>query len=168
MRVDIEVQDLPGIGRRYEVYGEYDARVAVVVHNTGRRDLYVFERGSGGRQADADAADAVVQLSDAQARQLGAILGGAYFKPAMVEEVEAVIGELLIDWVTLADDSPVAGRSIQELQVRQRTGMTIVAIVRGREAIPMPEPSEVLAPGDRLVVVGRRQDLPNFTELIGG
>lgn len=168
MRVDIEVQDLPGIGRRYEVYGEYDSRVAVVLHNTGRRDIYVFERPPSSKNPDDEAAaDAVVQLSDAQARNLGAILGGAYFKPAMVEEVEAVIGSLLIDWVTLAEDSPVLGQSIEALRIRQQTGMTVAAIVRGRDAIPMPEPSEVLEAGDRLVVVGRREDLQKFTDLIG-
>ena len=55
---------------------------------------------------------ASLTLTDAQARTLGAVLGGAYFKPAVVEEIEAVIGGLLIDWVTLRDDSPArAARS---------------------------------------------------------
>ena len=166
MQVDIEVHDLPGIGRRYDVHGEHGGRVAVVVHNTGRRDVYSYERGGG--EVGEDDADAVVQLSDAQARQLGAILGGVYFKPAMVEEVEAVIGELLIDWVTLAEDSPAVGRSIEELEIRQRTGMTIVAIVRGREAIPMPGPDAVLRSADRLVVVGRREDSARLASLIEG
>lgn len=166
MKVDIEVQDLPGIGRRYEVHGD-DGRIAVVLHHSGRRDVYAFERGGRADQdADDDNADAVVQMGDAQARQLGAILGGAYFKPSVVEEVEAVIGELLIDWITLEEGSPVVGKSIQALEVRPRTGMTIVAIVRGREAIPMPDPGEVLAAGDRLVIVGRRKDLSRFNELV--
>jgi TrkA domain protein len=47
-----------------------------------------------------------VVLSDQQARKLGAILGGAFFKPAVVEELEAVFGTLLIDWVTLEEASP--------------------------------------------------------------
>ena len=61
----------------------------------------------------AGATAASVTLTDAQARTLGAILGGAYFKPAVVEEMEAVIGGLLIDWVTLPDGAPAAsaGRS---------------------------------------------------------
>ena len=45
---------------------------------------------------------AAVTLTDDQARRLGAILAGAYFKPAVVEEIEAVVGGLLIDWVTAA------------------------------------------------------------------
>jgi TrkA domain protein len=128
MQINIEVHDLPGIGRRYDVHGEHGGRVAVVLHNTGRRDVYSYEGGRGGGDIGDDDADAVVQLSDAQGRQLGAILGGAYFKPAMVEEVEAVIGALLIDWLTLGEDSPAVGRTIEELEIRQRTGMTIVAV----------------------------------------
>jgi hypothetical protein len=38
-----------------------------------------------------------VELSDHQARKLGAILGGAFFKPAVVDEVEAVSDDLLIE-----------------------------------------------------------------------
>jgi hypothetical protein len=39
----------------------------------------------------------VVERSDQHARQLGAVLGGVFFKPAVVEEVEAEFDDLLID-----------------------------------------------------------------------
>jgi K+/H+ antiporter YhaU regulatory subunit KhtT len=44
--------------------------------------------------------------------------------------------------------------------------MSVIAIVRGKKAITGPDPGEVLAAGDRLVVVGRREDLPRFVELV--
>jgi TrkA domain protein len=145
---------LPGIGQRYDVRAADGASVTVVIHHSGRRDLYVLERG--------DEPQAVVTLTDTQARTLGAILGGAYFKPAVVEEIEAVIGGLLIDWVTLDDASPGAGKSIAELEIRGRTGMTIAAILRDHTPMVAPEPTERLQPGDRLVVIGRQEDLPGF------
>jgi TrkA domain protein len=164
MEIGVDVQELPGIGRRYDVMGERGGRLAVVLHHTGRRDVYAYEH-----EPDEDAEpNAMIELSDPQARKLGAILGGAYFKPPAVQEIEAVIGDLLIEWVTLEELSPVVGRSIQDLQIRQRTGMTIVAIVRGRTAIPAPEPIEVLEGGDRLVVVGRQRDFAAFTQLVEG
>lgn len=164
MEIGVDVQELPGIGRRYEVYGERGGSICVVLHHTGRRDVYAFERA----RADDEEPEprAVIELSDPQARKLGAILGGAYFKPAAVQEIEAVIGDLLIEWVTLEAASPVVGHSIEGLQLRQRTGMTIVAIIRDRHAIPMPDPSEVLEGGDRLVVVGRQEDFADFHDLI--
>lgn len=157
---DVSEQNMPGIGRSYAVPGIDGTRVVVVVHNTGRRDLYSF--------ASPEAEPVVVSFTDDQARRLGAVLGGAYFKPTIVSEVEAVIGGLLIDWVTLRGDSPGAGKSIAELEIRRRTGLTVVAIMRDDETLLAPEPRTVLQPGDRLVVVGRQEDLPEFLRTVVG
>lgn len=151
---DVTEQALPGIGQRYDLRAAEGGAVTVVIHHSGRRDLYVLDSG--------DEPQASVALSDSQARTLGAILGGAYFKPAVVEEIEAVIGGLLIDWVTLDGDSPGAGKTIADLQVRSETKMTIAAILREHVSLVAPEPSETLRPGDRLVVIGRQEDLPGF------
>jgi K+/H+ antiporter YhaU regulatory subunit KhtT len=78
--LDLVVDDLPGIGRSYQMTGINGGRITVVVHHSGRRVVY-------GLNAGADQASAV-ELSDQQARKLGAVLGGAFFKPVVVE-VEA-------------------------------------------------------------------------------
>jgi len=153
---DVEEQELPGIGRRYEVAGRDGGAAVVVIHHSGRRDLYVMNRPG-------DAPAATLTFTDRQARNLGAILGGAYFTPAVVEEMEAVIGDLLIDWVTVREDSPAAGRTIADLEIRQQTRMTVAAVARDDETIIAPEPDERFRAGDRLVVVGRREDLAGFT-----
>jgi len=68
------VEDLPGIGRRYGLQGQHGGRVSVVVHRrTGQRELYAY----GADDCDQDAPTCVIRLSDAQARSLGSILGGA-------------------------------------------------------------------------------------------
>jgi TrkA domain protein len=153
-RPDVEERELPGIGRRYDLGDVDGTRISVVIHHSGRRDLYLLTRGED--------EPTVVSFTDGQARKLGAILGGAYFQPAVVAEIEAVIGGLLIDWVTLEEDSPGTGRSIADLEIRRRTRMTVAAILRGHTPIVAPDPSEVLQAGDRLVVVGRREDLAGF------
>jgi len=158
---NVTEQNMPGIGRRYDLGLTGGSAVTVVLHHSGRRDLYVLDPTH-------DEPQATVTLTDAQARALGAILGGAYFKPAVVEEIEAVVGGLLIDWVTLREDSPGAGRSIADLQVRQSTGMTIAAILREHEAMVTPESTEVLRPGDRLVVLGRPDGLAGFVRAVVG
>lgn len=151
---DVTEVALPGIGHRYDVPSVEGGTVTVVIHHSGRRDLYVLRGG--------DQPQAAVALTDSQARTLGAILGGAYFKPAVIEEIEAVIGGLLIDWVTLDENSPGTGRTIADLQVRRDTKMTIAAILRDHETLVAPEPSQTLRAGDRLVVIGRQEDLPGF------
>jgi TrkA domain protein len=157
--MSISEQDLPGIGRRYEIIASRGQRIVLIVHHSGRRDLYVMDRHR-------DDPACVVELTDDQARRIGAILGGAFFKPAVVEEIERIVGEFVVDWVTLSEDAPAVGHSIADLQVRRQSGMTVVAIVRGKKTITGPDPSEVLQAGDRLVVVGRREDLPRFVDLV--
>lgn len=161
MQSDISEQDLPGIGHRYDLVGSEGERLSIVIHHSGRRDLYL-------RAASARAEPVTMSLSDDQARRLGAILSGAYFKPAMSAQMEAVIGGLLVDWVTLRADSPGTGHSIQELEIRTRTRMTVAAIVRGDTTLVPPEPTEVLAGGDRLVVMGRPEDLGVFVAQVVG
>lgn len=156
---DVTELTLPGIGRRYDLDAAEGGSVTVVIHHSGRRDLYVL---------DNDEPKAAVTLTDFQARSLGAILGGAYFKPAVVEEIEAVIGGLLIDWVTLDDSSPGAGKTIAELEIRTRTKMTVAAILREQTPIIAPEPTESLQAGDRLVIIGRQEDLPGFRRHVVG
>jgi Kef-type K+ transport system membrane component KefB/Trk K+ transport system NAD-binding subunit len=56
--------------------------------------------------------------------------------------------------VTLAPDSSRAGRTLADLQFRQKYGVTVVGIQRGRQQITAPSPTEVLAPSDRLIVIG--------------
>lgn len=157
---DIREQELPGIGRRYSVPTE-GGEISVVIHHSGRRDLYLANEG--GRRAPS-----VATLSDNQARRLGAVLAGAYFQPTLANRIESVVGGLLIDWVTIRPDAPGAGRSIADLQVRRRTRMTIVAILRGDDLIVVPEPTEVLVTGDQVVVVGRPEDLDGFVRHVAG
>jgi TrkA domain protein len=159
MRDEVSQQDLPGIGRRFDVAGEDGARVSVVMHHSGRVDLYARTR----RQDE----PTTVSFTDDQARRLGAVLSGAYFKPAAVQHIEAVIGNLLVDWVTVPDNSPTDGRSIGALGIRRETRMTIAAIVRDGETIVAPEPDEALRSGDKLVVLGPPEALPALQALVG-
>ena len=149
---DVAEQELPGIGRRYDMRDENGRAVSVIVHHSGRRDVYAEGR-------DPEALDLLLSFTDDQARRFGAILGGAYFTPAVVRRIEAVIGGLLIDWVTLRPSSPAVGRSIADMEIRRRTRMTVAAILRDDVPLIAPDPSEVMATGDRLVVMGRRGEL---------
>ena len=164
MSSEIIEQDLPGIGRCFTVSVADGAKVMVVIHHSGRRELYVIQRGGSPEDADA-----VLTLSDDQARRLGSILAGAYFKPPVVEKVEEVIGGLLIDWATVREDSPAAGHTIAELEIRRQTRMTVAAILHADgSSIIAPEPQEPIDVGDRLVMIGRPEDLEGFLRHVIG
>jgi K+/H+ antiporter YhaU regulatory subunit KhtT len=70
----VHVQELPGIGKKYDIdLGRADQRVSVVARTNGIRDLYVFASAS----ADPTA---VIELSEEQARKLGAVLAQTFFE----------------------------------------------------------------------------------------
>lgn len=70
----IRVQELPGIGKRFDIdLGQPEARLSVVERQGGFRDLYVFTGKS-------DEPTAVIELSEEQARKVGAVLSGTFFE----------------------------------------------------------------------------------------
>ena len=55
--------------------------------------------------------------------------------------------------------SPGAGKTLLELEVRGKTGASVLAIRRGADAHPNPDPHERLREGDVLLVMGNRAAL---------
>jgi TrkA domain protein len=157
--MDVTETDLPGVGKRFEVDVGDGETAVVLVHNTGRRELFVRP------DPEADA-EKLLDLSDREARVLGSILEGAHFQPVRTDVTETTIGEngIMLEWYTLSGDDTLAGTSIGSVDVRQRTGATIAAIERAGEVVQSPGPEFVFEPGDRLVVVGSRETLAAFAE----
>lgn len=161
----IREADLPGIGRKFELDPRGGERVVVVVHDDGRRELYVFEGGPG-----TDRKPVVVGLDDPEARQLAGILGGMAYAPRALETVEMALGGLVVEWYRLEPGSPAEGRTIGELAIRQTYGATVVAIVgqgrNGEEEIVNPGPEVAIGRGATLVVVGERRQVQGFKEAL--
>jgi CPA2 family monovalent cation:H+ antiporter-2 len=72
---------------------------------------------------------------------------------------------LAFNWIPLPEQSPLIGRSLNDAQVRSRTGVTVVAILRHERLIAPPEPAEALQPGDILAVIGSQDALKRFVAL---
>jgi CPA2 family monovalent cation:H+ antiporter-2 len=58
--------------------------------------------------------------------------------------------------------------SLVELEVRARTGATVVAIESGGTMIPSPEPTAVVRAGDWLMAIGPADAIERLTALVGG
>ena len=56
-------------------------------------------------------------------------------------------------------DSPLAGQTLRESRLGDALGSRVLGILRHDQPIIMPEPSEILQAGDRLVVEGHLDDL---------
>ena len=160
MTQELRETRLPGVGTKFTFTTDHGSRVAVIQHLDGSRELYVF-RHSGDEEPTA-----VLQLEDDESRQLGAILGGAYERPKIVEELEMAFGELAIEWVAVPDTSPAIGKTLAECAFRQRTGITIIAILREPEPVAGAQPNDVVQQGDTLVTVGKLGQYPTFRKLL--
>ena len=159
--MQVREHDLPGVGKKFALATAEGDRMTVIIHNSGDREIYHFRGGE-------DFPFHSVRLDDAEARKLGAILGGAYFQPPVAESMEMVLGQLSVEWFRVEADSPLAGRSIRESEVRGRTGASIIAILRGGDARPNPDPSAVVTAGDTLMVVGDREQVGRFRSMAKG
>ena len=63
-------------------------------------------------------------------------------------------------------NSPSMGRSLKELNFRQKCNVNVVTIIRGEQRINIPGGEERLYPFDKLVVVGADDDLTHFRRYI--
>jgi len=160
MASELRETRLPGVGVKFTCLTAHGGRVVVILHNEGMREIYAF------RHADDEEPDAVIQLEDDEARQLGAIIGGAYERPKIVEDLEMAFGELAIEWVPVPDTSPAIGRTLAECAFRARTGITIIAILREPESVAGAQPDDVIERGDTLVTVGKLGQYSAFRKLL--
>jgi TrkA domain protein len=162
MPVDLKETRLPGVGVKWSMTFARGSRVTVIQHNEGDREIYVHRRAR-----DEDPA-VVLELHDDEARQLGALLGGAYERPKIVEDLEMALGELHIEWIPVPEDSPAIGRTLAECRLRARTGVTVIAILREPEPVSGAQPEDVIERGDMLVGVGKAGQFSLFRRLLAG
>jgi TrkA domain protein len=158
--MDIQETSLPGVGLRHDFTTRAGRQLGVMSYRTGRRDLLVYDR------EDPDACQEVIQLTDDEADALAELLGAARLVEHLARLQQQVEG-LAIDWLPIRPGSPYARRAIADTQARTRTGVSIVAILRGEGAIPAPTPDVRLDPGDTLVVVGTPKGVKDLSQLLG-
>ena len=156
---EIHEVKLPGVGVRYEFETAEGKRIGVISHRTGLREIYVS------RVDDPDEFKRVLGLSADDARTLAELLGATRVAQQLAELQQRIEG-LVIDWLPIREDSAYAGRTIGDARVRTRTGVSVVAIVRGEDAVPAPGPGERLQSGDYLVVVGTARGVEQAVELL--
>lgn len=150
---------LPGVGVRYEFVTEGGARVGVIHHRTGERELVLYEAD------DPDTCHDLLRLGPEDSRTLAELLGVSQVAKELVELQQDVEG-LAIDRLPLAATSAYAGRTIGDTGARTRTGVSIVAVLRDAAAFPAPGPEFALEAGDVLVVVGTPRGIEELAVLL--
>lgn len=155
----IEETPLPGVGMRHDFTAEDGSRIGVVHHRTGRRELFFCSA------EDPDAVTHSLNLSDDDSHALSEALGGS----SVIENLSSLqqqVEGLAIDWLRVDEGTPYAGKSIGDARIRTRTGVSVVAVIRGDQAHPAPGPEFHVEAHDTLVVVGTSEGIKSVTEIL--
>lgn len=152
---------LPGLGVRHDFECKGGDRLGVVSHHSGRREVVIYDH------ADSDRVESSVNLSPDEAAVLVDLLGGSTVIERF-DDLRQHIAGLAIDWLPIGPHSRYAGRLLGETELRTRTGVSIVAIVRGESAIPAPGPEDTIEAGDTVVVVGTAEGIDQAAALLAG
>jgi voltage-gated potassium channel len=127
----------------------------------------------------ADSEDTVNKLLRAGANHVvspygigGKRMATLMLKPLVSDYLEVVTGggelAFLVEEFQLSKDCCVIGRSIEALDVRKRTGATILAVQRASSGVfdTNPAPDSLLDPGDKIIAIGTQAEINNLEQLI--
>ncbi|ANY72620.1 cation:proton antiporter regulatory subunit [Paenibacillus ihbetae] len=156
----IRESDLPGIGKKFVIQARSGDKLVVVIHDDGRREMYHFE------DDNPDETISQITLEDDEARQIAGIIGGMTYKPKALETIEVTLEDLIIEWARIEPHYKCVDKTIAELEVRQRTGANVLAIVKRNEQKINPGPSDVLTAGSTLVLAGERKQIKQLKDLL--
>jgi CPA2 family monovalent cation:H+ antiporter-2 len=94
-------------------------------------------------------------------RQVGRARGRRYeifrrrdFTPMPLGDVRRTLDTLRVEFLEIAEDSPLVGRSLRDAGIRDATGALVLAVVRDGETVHSPEASFVLQARDTILVTG--------------
>lgn len=157
----IEETNLPGVGVRHDFNTRAGARVGIISHRSGRRELLIYGA------SDPDACSEVVRLDEEEGHALADLLGGTTIT-ANLQDVQQEVEGLTIDWLKVQEGSSAAGRPIAEAAARHDTGAFIVAVLRRGETLPAPGGDFTLQAADTAVVVGTSEGISKLAAVLDG
>lgn len=144
----VDETKLPGVGVRYGFTTHAGDRLGVIVHRSGKRELLVYDRD------DPDACTDVIGLGEDDTRTLVDLLGGSEVSERLDDVLRQSLEGLTLEWVEIVPGMPSAGITLADIGLRTRTGVSVVAVIRGGTTVPSPRADFRLRGGDVAVLVG--------------
>ncbi|NEP12909.1 MAG: sodium:calcium exchanger [Symploca sp. SIO2C1] len=86
----------------------------------------------------------------------------------MPPELSDTAREMHSEWVTLDDATPLDGVTLATANIRNLTGVTVMAIQQGDKRLYYPKADTILHSGNKLLVVGEPEEVTALRELIKG
>ncbi len=150
-RYTAEVEDLLRLGANEVIPEEYETAIEIsarVLHHYQVPRNLIFEQVERIRSGNYKA----IRKMDLPAGRL----------PEKCE----LIADIETESYSITNRTSVVGRSIQDIQIRSRTGATVIAVKRGERLITSPEPGFVFKSGDIVYLIGARENVRKAIKLI--
>lgn len=147
--------ELPGVGTKYWMKLENGKTITIIRHDSGR-----FEVAYSG---DEEIPEYYNELTEEEAIEIGSVLAQKVHQK-IVEKMDILVKNLIIEWFKVP--STFEAKTIGEIQIRKRTGVSVVAILREKETIPGPGPQDNILPNDVLLIVGKKESIDSFKKLL--
>ena len=157
--VQVERTPLPGIGLRLEFVTGDGRRVGVIHRQRGGVELFISHPDKP------DLTLTSVDLTAGEAATLTELFGGSVFSHELSHLREAAAA-VVVDWLPIETGSRFVDRPLGDTELRTRTGVSIVAVIRNGTAIPSPRPEFEFAAGDVVVAVGTADGLAAASEIL--
>ena len=110
---------------------------------------------------------------EALAEQIGALRAADYDAQRILplpgqplRHLWHLLPEVDLETFVVLPGSPLTGMQLREVDLRNRSGAVVVALVRPREVLYNPAPNTTLADGDQLVLMGSRLQLAAANEAL--
>lgn len=84
----------------------------------------------------------------------------------LLEDLVKAARHVDMHWLTVAEQSALAGQTLAASRLRSRTGVSVVAIVRAGVLMGNPGPDDAILAGDRVAVIGSPEQLPAAEALL--
>ncbi|MBW7886417.1 MAG: cation:proton antiporter [Caldilineaceae bacterium] len=104
----------------------------------------------------------IQRFTDATRQELYAPLYQAHSEYGIVAQLQHAARLLELTWLSLPPESPLVGRTIQELKIRTETGVSVVGVMRGGILYPNPDAGFRFSVGDLVAVMGSPDQLATF------
>ena len=110
--------------------------------------------------------DRIQQFTDEIRQELYRPIYEAHADYRMIAQMGSAARLLRLTWISLEPDSHFIDRSIRELDLRTRTGITVVGVIRKGILYPNPEPDLVFRSDDMMGVIGKHDQLTAFRDFV--
>jgi CPA2 family monovalent cation:H+ antiporter-2 len=108
----------------------------------------------------------IERFTDGVRKELYEPLNKLQTDASFLRRLQRATRSMEIEWIPLAEDSPLIGKSAIQAEIRRQTGASIVTVLHGEETLANPDPGRIFRQGDILAVLGSAEQRARFRSLI--